>query len=86
MNLTTVNITNIKNCKIDDTVTVLGQEQDVCITAYDWQKILKTNVRECLTSLESSLPRIIVHQKPDNKTSRASSNLAVTSLLGVRPE
>lgn len=60
MNFTTIDITNIPDCNIHDTVAILGQEQNCIISAYDWQRSLHKNIRECLTNLESSLPRIIV--------------------------
>lgn len=70
MNFITVDITHIPDCQIDDTVTVLGKEDNVQISAYDWQKILDKNIRECLTNLERSLPRIIVNEPTDQPSIR----------------
>lgn len=59
MNLTTIDISNIKQCKTGDTATLLGQDGNELITAYDWQKILKTNIRETFCKLNSNLRRLI---------------------------
>lgn len=61
MNMTTVDISHIPQCKIHDTVILLGKERDKEISAYDWQKTLKLNLRESLVNLESSIPRIITN-------------------------
>lgn len=61
MNLTTIDISDIPNCAVHDTVTILGTDGNSMLTAYDWQKILKKNIRECFTRFETSLPRIIIN-------------------------
>lgn len=60
MNLTTVDITNIPECTMHDIATILGQDGDAQITAYDWQILLNKNIRICFAALEASIPRIIV--------------------------
>ena len=63
MNLTSVDISNIENCKIDQDVTVIGKERNLEVTLSDWSSITKTSVYEHLTRLGSFLPRIITNKK-----------------------
>ena len=63
MNLTTIDITDIANCSVHDTVTILGEDQGANINAYEWQKILNLNLRESFARLDYSIPRIITKQK-----------------------
>lgn len=63
MNLTTIDITHIPHCKKYDTVTILGNEQSCELSAYNWQSTLHKNIRELLSRLEKTLPRIIVSSK-----------------------
>ena len=63
MNLTTIDITDIANCSVHDTVTILGEDQGANINAYEWQKVLNLNLRESFARLDYSIPRIITKQK-----------------------
>lgn len=68
MNMTTVDISHIPQCKIQDTVILLGEEDNKKISGYSWQKVLNLNLRESLTKLESSIPRIIIDDTSHNHT------------------
>lgn len=60
MNLTIVDITNIPDCTTGQTVTVLGKEGDISISAYDWSAISKASVYNHLTKLSAFIPKIII--------------------------
>lgn len=60
MNLTTVDITDIPECSINDIATVLGEQDGKVISGYDFQSKQNSNIRIFFTGLEASLPRIIV--------------------------
>lgn len=60
MNLTIVNISSIQNCSVGQVVTVLGSDNNLSITAYDWSEITKASAYNHLTKLSSSLVKIIV--------------------------
>lgn len=63
MNLTAVDISNISNCFVGQTITLLGQEKDCTITAYDWAHLTQSSVYERLTKLCPSLPRHVLENK-----------------------
>jgi len=60
MNLIMVDISNIKNCLVEQTVTILGKEGKTSISAYDWAEITKATANIHLTNLSENLSRIIV--------------------------
>ena len=59
MNLTIVDISAIKNCKVGQVVTALGKETKLSITAYDWSALTQASAYNHLTKIPSSLVRII---------------------------
>ncbi len=59
MNLTIIDISNIKNCSIHDVVTLLGKDGNAQITAYDWSKLTHASVYNHLAKLVYTLPKII---------------------------
>ena len=60
MNLTMVDISNIPDCFVGQTVTVLGKDGNISISGYDWSSITKASVYNHLTKLSAMVPRIIV--------------------------
>jgi len=60
MNLTIIDITDISYCTTGQTVTLLGKEGDISISAYDWSLITTSSVYNHLTRLSAVTPRIIV--------------------------
>ena len=60
MNLTIIDISNILDCLVGQTVTILGKEGKISISAYDWSAITKASVYNHLTKLSVILPKIIV--------------------------
>lgn len=60
MNLTIVDISHIPNCLTGQTVTILGKEDTISISAYDWSAITKASAYNHLTKLSATLPKIIV--------------------------
>ncbi|MFA5998914.1 MAG: alanine racemase [Candidatus Babeliales bacterium] len=60
MNYFTVDVTHIPQTKRHDIVTVLGQDGDNVLSAYDWRIGAKKNVRLFLARLNNSVPRIVV--------------------------
>lgn len=60
MNLTIVNISSIKNCTVGQVVTVLGSQNNLSISAYDWSDLTKASTYNHLTKISSSLVKIIV--------------------------
>ncbi|MBI2352863.1 alanine racemase [Candidatus Dependentiae bacterium] len=62
MNVTTIDITHIPECTVHDIATIIGQDGQASLSAYDWQLLLKRNIRICFAGLEPSIPRIVVNQ------------------------
>ena len=60
MNLTIVDVSNITNCSVGQTVTLLGTEGNISISAYDWSKITQASAYNLLTKLSSFVPKIII--------------------------
>lgn len=77
MNLIVVDVTDLKNVKQGDLVTIIGREKNVEITADDWAQFAQTSSYEITTRINSNLPRVfnflsnirrdsgIVYCKPD---------------------
>lgn len=77
MNITTVDITHIPECTTHDTATILGTDKDAHISAYDWQMLLKKNIRILFAALEASIPRIIVNQKELLLTAQSTQHITL---------
>lgn len=57
MNLTQIDLTNAPNAKVGSTVTLIGRDGDVTVTADDWAQWAETINYEIVTRLPSTLPR-----------------------------
>ena len=60
MNLTIIDISQISGCTTGQTVTILGKEGNISISAYDWSAITKASVYNHLTKLSAIVPKIII--------------------------
>ena len=60
MNLTIIDISQTPGCVTGQTVTILGKEGNISISAYDWSAITKASVYNHLTKLSTIVPKIIV--------------------------
>jgi alanine racemase len=60
MNLTTIDISNIPNCKKGQIVTILGKEGSSTISVYDWSIITKASVYNLLTKISYKMVKIII--------------------------
>lgn len=58
MNLVVLDVTDVKQAKIDDIVTIIGEDGEVEVTADDWAKWSKTINYEIVTRLNSSIIRV----------------------------
>lgn len=62
MNYFMVDVTHIPQAQVHDVATVLGQDHDKYITAYDWRMGAKKNVRIFTSRLSSHIPQIVVRK------------------------
>jgi alanine racemase len=60
MNLTIIDISQIPGCTTGQTVTILGKEENISISVYDWSAITKASVYNHLTKLSAIVPKIII--------------------------
>lgn len=60
MNLTIIDISKISGCITGQTVTLLGKEGNISISAYDWSTITKASAYNHLTKLSAMIPKIII--------------------------
>lgn len=60
MNNFIIDISNIKNVKIDDTVTIIGKSNRKEISAYDIAETVGTSTYEVMTRINSNIHRVII--------------------------
>lgn len=63
MNILLLDVTNIKNIKVDDVATILGVDGEEEISAWNWREWGSTHLYESLTKLRMDIPRRINHAK-----------------------
>jgi len=59
MNITIIDITDIKDVSVEDKVTLIGKSRDEAITADEWAQKLNTINYEIISRLSPFIPRII---------------------------
>ena len=60
MNLTIIDISQNSACTVGQTVTILGKEGNISISACDWSAITKASVYNHLTKISAIVPKIII--------------------------
>jgi alanine racemase len=60
MNLTIIDVSTIKNCAVNDVVTLLGKDCNAHISAYDWSKLTNASVYNLLAKLAYTIPKLII--------------------------
>jgi len=62
MDMCTVDVTDVPDCKIGDEVVLMGRQADECISADDLADKMSTNSYEILCALGKRAPRIFLHK------------------------
>lgn len=63
MNMTVVDVSNIKDAKVDDEVVIIGKQSKANITAEELAKRMGTINYEATTKISSLLPRVVIKGK-----------------------